>query len=107
MNTDQQLRLSILALHRRVMFLGSRWNFYGFLALLVAAQMFLIYLDEPIVKWSIFVFIAAGFALHKTYLIDLPSTKVILAFFEQSHPELCSWVKESAVLEATLTHASK
>jgi hypothetical protein len=89
------------------MFLGSRWNFYGFLALLVAAQMFLIYLDEPIVKWSIFVFIAAGFALHKTYLIDLPSTKVILAFFEQSHPELCSWVKESAVLEATLTHASK
>jgi hypothetical protein len=103
----QYLRLNLLALHRRVLFLGPWWNFLVLLALLFAAAGAALYFF-PTNAWVIpFVFIVPSFALHKVYFIDLPATKNLLIFFEQHHPELCSWLEESALLEATMLSEQK
>jgi len=54
-----------------------------------------------------FTFMIPAFVLHKCYFIDLPATKSVLVFFEQNHPELCSWLPESALLEATMLYERK
>ena len=76
------------------------------LALLAAATGAAIYFI-PTSNWTVFIFIIPGFILHKSYFIDLPATKAVLAFFEQNHPELCSWLPESALLEAKLLFEQK
>jgi len=99
-----QLRLSLLALHRRVLILGHQGNFFILLALLIAASGAAIYfLPSP---YS-FLSIVPGFVLHEYYFIELPATKSVLAFFEHNHPELCSWMPESALLEAKMMYEHK
>jgi hypothetical protein len=44
------------------------------------------------------------FVLHKIYFVDVPEAKVFTAYFELHHPELCSWLEESAALEARLAY---
>src|SRR5277367_723580 len=95
-----QLRLSLLALHRRVLLLGPLRNFFILFALLIAVTGAVIYFfsTSPFLKSPFlltFLFTIPAFALHKSYFIDLPKTKSVLAFFEKNHPELCSWLPES------------
>ena len=101
MKPDPQLRLSLLALHHRVLRLGPIRNFYYFLALIIAGAFAVIYfLPSHYSDFAAVPIICAGFQLHRYYFIELPADKTILAFFEQNHPELCSWLEDSAVLEA-------
>ena len=105
MKDDQerfQLRLSLLSFHRNVVFLGSQWNFGILLVLLILTTGAGIYFFSSTPFLTTFIFTIPAFALHKSYFIDLPKTKSILAFFEQNHPELCSWLEESAFLEAKM-----
>jgi hypothetical protein len=107
MKPDPQLRLSLLALHRRVLLLGPQRNFFILLAILIAATGPAIY-AFPFNPFLITVlFTIPAFVLHKSYFIDLPATKSVLTFFEHNHPELCSWLPESALLEATMLHEQK
>jgi hypothetical protein len=101
-----QLRLSLLALHRKTVFLGPVRNFYIMLVLLAAATGVAIYLF-PTSNLVVFILIVPGFILQKTYFIDLPRSKVFLAHFEKHHPELCSWLPESALLEAQVLFNQK
>ena len=109
MKNDPQLRLSLLALHLRVQRLGSQRNFFLLLAIFTAAAGgALYYFPEPKYGWLMpFVFIFSSFNFHRMYFIDLPRDKSILAFFEQNHPEMCSWLEESAVLEAAMAYEQK
>jgi hypothetical protein len=105
----EQLRLSLLALHRRRLLLGPRRNFFIMLALLAAGTGAAIYLlpsDSFLYLFPV-IFIVPPFALHHSYFIDLPATKSVLAFFEKNHPELCSWLPESALLEAKMLYEQK
>jgi hypothetical protein len=107
-----QLRLSLLALHRRVLFLGPLRNFFIMFVFLTAITGAVIYfyhtshfLKSPFLLT--FLFTIPVFALHKSYFIDLPRTKSVLTFFEQNHPELCLWLPESALLEAKMLYEEK
>jgi hypothetical protein len=105
----EQLRLSLLALHRRVLFFGPRRNFFMLFAFLSAATGAAIYLlpsDSFLYLFPV-IFIVPPFALHHSYFIELPATKSVLAFFEHNHPELCSWLPESALLEAEMLYEQK
>jgi hypothetical protein len=108
----EQLRLSLLALHRRVLFFGPLRNFFILFVFLIAVTGAVLYffhashfLKSPFLLT--FLFTIPAFALHKSYYIDLPRTKSVLAFFEQNHPELCSWLPESALLEAKMLYEQK
>ncbi len=102
-----QLRMSLLALHRRVLFFGPQRNFYMLLALLMAATVVAMHFFPSTHFLIIFIFVVPGFAIHNGYFIDLPRTKSVLSFFEHNHPELCSWLPESALLEAKLESDAK
>ena len=103
----EQLRLSLLALHRRRLILGPQRNFFILIALLISALAAVIYFFPSTPFITTFIFTLPAFALHKGYFIDLPATKSVLAFFEQNHPELCSWLPESALLEARMLYEQR
>ena len=107
MKTDPQLRLSLLALHLRVQRLGSRRNFFLLLALCLTGAGAIVYYF-PQYGWLVpFGFIFSSSQFHMMYFIELPRDKSILAFFEQNHPEMCSWLEESALLEAAMAYENK
>jgi hypothetical protein len=46
----------------------------------------------------------AAVSLIINYYVTLPAIKNILLFFELNHPQLCSWLPESALLEAKMVY---
>ena len=102
-----RLRLSLLALHRRALILGPQRNFFILLAFLIVGTGMAIYFFPSTPFLITFIFTVPAFALHKSYFIDLPASKSVLAFFENNHPELCSWLPESALLEAGMMFERK
>jgi hypothetical protein len=103
----EQLRLSLLALHRRVLILGPQRNFFILAALFLVATGAVEYFFPSTPYPVIFIFVVPVFALHKSYFIDLPATKSVLSFFERNRPVLCSWLPESALLEAEMLNEKK
>ena len=89
--------------------LGSQRNFYillAFLAAAIGATSYLLPSGSFLYLFPV-IFIVPPFALHHSYFIELPATKSVLAFFEQNHPELCSWLPESALLDARMLYEQK
>jgi len=109
---SSQLRLNLLALHRRVVFLGPLRNFFILFAFLISVAGAVIYFfpASPLLQSPFlftFLFTIPVFTLQNIYFINLPKTKSVLAFFEHNHPELCSWLPESALLEAKMLYEQK
>lgn len=100
MNLDEPLRLSLLTIHRRVILLGSQRIFYILLILLVMSAGTLAYFSTSVRMLIFIITLFCVGSLYNSYFIELPALKKVLAFFETNHPEVCSWLPESPLLEA-------
>ncbi len=109
-----------MALRREVMFFGPLRNFIFLSALLIvitfgaiACSSYFLFAHKDYsyaclgIFIPIFTLTLLGYFLHKKYFFDLPHAKAILAFFERNHPELCSWLPDSALLEAKILYSQK
>ena len=97
---DAQLRLELIAMHLDVKRYGSRWNFLRVLAIFFVAAILLLTYDHHHQNIIFFALVAGAFWLQIIYFVHVPRKRLFLAFFERHHPELCSWLQESAELEA-------